>query len=321
MEDTFGSILFYGFAFVVVILIICAVFGCFISVEQQTARIVSRFGKFVKVCSAGLSFKFPFIDAVSDAISLRTEQLEVVELTYTDKGTSVTIAANVQYYVDENDSSVQLAYYKLANPKGQISSHVSSAIRAKVPTMSLEAVQNNQAQIASHVKTELTEIMRQYGYVISDVLITKADPDASVVKANNDKYASEQAKETAKNIAEANKTRVVESAKADAEAMKLHGQGIAEERAAIVLGLQESVTNFETAVPGATAADAMRMVLFQQYVDTMAKLGASAGSKIVFMPSGGNAPSDLMAQLANGVMVGMEAAKPGEDAKPAEAKS
>ncbi|MBP6743928.1 hypothetical protein KA344_01795 [bacterium] len=308
-EITFSTILFYvGLVFGGIMFII-AIFSCWFTVDQQTRRVVSRFGQFIRIASPGLNFKIPFIDSVSDEVSLRVRPLDLTELSYTDKGTSVTITANVQYYIDENNESVMLAFYKLANPDSQITSHVSSAIRSKVPHMTLEAVQNNQAEIASHVKTILTETMREYGYVIKDVLITKADPNETVVAANNEKYASEQAKVTAENIAAANYTKVVEAARAESEAMELHGQGIAKERAAIIEGLQTSIKEFESHVPGTTAADAMGLVQFQQYVDAMTKMGTSANAKLVFMPSGGDAVSNLMSQLTNSIIVGQEATK------------
>lgn len=309
MELSIMSLALYFFLAIFGIVAVIGIFGAFFTVDQQTRRVVTRFGKFVRVASPGLGWKVPFIDRVSQPISLRVQQLDLTELTYTDKGTSVTIQANVQYVVDENDGSVQQAFYKLSTPEGQIKSHVSSSIRAKVPQMTLEAVQKNQAEIAGHVKAELTETMRQYGYIIADVLVTKADPDQSVVQANNEKYASEQAKVTAENTAAANFTRVVQSAKADAEAMEAHGKGIAKERAAIIAGLQESVKAFESAVPGTTAADAMRLVAYQQYVDAMVKLGNTGNSKIIFMPTGGGAVADLMSQITSSILTGVEASK------------
>ncbi|OYV26522.1 MAG: hypothetical protein B7W98_03075 [Parcubacteria group bacterium 20-58-5] len=288
--DIIGTVVSYAAGLVVVALVLTTFFKGWFTVEQQTRRVVTRFGKFVRVASPGLSLKVPFVDRVSAPISLKVQQLELSELTYTDKGTSVTISANVQYVVDENDESVKQAFYKLANPEGQIKSHVSSAIRAKVPTMNLEDVQSKQALIASHVKEELTNTMRAYGYIIADVLVTKADPDQSVVAANNAKYASEQAKTTATNLAEAAYTKVVKAAQGEAEAMIEHGRGIAGERAKIMEGLQSAITEFEKNVDGASATDAMKMVGFQGYLDAMVKIAtnASDGTKVIFGDLGHN---------------------------------
>jgi regulator of protease activity HflC (stomatin/prohibitin superfamily) len=307
MDSIIGSVFFYGFiAFVG----LTCFFKSWFTVDQQTRRVVTRFGKFVRVASPGLSFKVPFMDAVSAPISLKVQQLELSELTYTDKGTSVTISANVQYVVDDNDDSVKQAFYKLANPEGQIKSHVSSAIRAKVPSMTLESVQANQAAIASHVKSELTATMREYGYVIADVLVTKADPDASVVKANNDKYASEQAKVTAENLAAAQFTKVVKAAEAEANAMIERGRGIAGEREKIMEGLEGAITSFSK-VPGASPEAAMRMVAFQGYLDTLTKIAtnASDGTKVIFVQSGPGGATEIGEQIRNALITGTEAAK------------
>jgi regulator of protease activity HflC (stomatin/prohibitin superfamily) len=173
--------------------------------------------------------------------------------------------------------------------------------------MTLESVQKNQLEIANHVKSDLMETMSRYGYIIEDVLITRADPDASVVKANNDKYASEQATVTAKNTAAANYTQVVEAAKATAEAMRINGEGIANEGIAIFNGLQTQVKQFEATIPGSTPKDAMLLVAFQQYVDMMNKVGHAGNSKVIFMNSGGGAVSELVEQIQKAIISGTDA--------------
>lgn len=309
MDVSIGSIITYVFLGVLGIVAVSFVLSCFVTTEQQTKRVIERFGKFVGVRSAGMSPKLGWFDRASAPISLRTQQLDVTELSYTDKGTSVTIGAQVQYKVGENDTDVQNAHYKLSNPEAQIKSHVSSAIRGKLPTMSLEAVQNNQREIASSIKTELTGTMQQYGYVIEDVLITKADPDPTVVQANNAKYASEQAKVTAQNTAEANYTKVTRQAEADRDAMKAHGEGIALERQAITDGQEKSIETLRGAVPGATAQDVLALVAYQQYVDAQVKIAADAGAKVIFLNGSPNASHAIMENLRQTLISSTEAGK------------
>lgn len=302
LQTSFGLILF-------AVATVALVRASFFTVDHQTRRVVTCFGRFARVASPGPNFKWPFIEEVSKPVSLRIKQLALAELTYTDQGTSVTIEANVQYAVGDDDKSVNLAYYTLTDPEPQIRSHVASSIRGKVPSMTLQSVQANQAQIASHVKDELTLTMQQYGYKIMDVLVTKVDPDRSVIAANNEKYASEQAKVTAENLAAAKFTQVVQSAKAEAEAMKAHGEGIAAERAAIVAGLQQSVHEFEKAVPGTTPADAMALLAYQQYLEVLGKLGQSGQSKVIFVPSSASSAASLMSEIKTTLISASEAAK------------
>lgn len=305
-----GQILVWVGYGVVGLLAFSFVISCFVTTEQNTKRVIQRFGKFVGVRSAGMSFKLGWFDRASRPISLRTQQLDVPESTYTNTGTSVSIVAQVQYKVDENDESVKNAFFKLASPEAQIKSHVSSAIRSKVPTMPLEAVQTNQREIAGHVKAELTETMRQYGYVIEDVLITKADPDPVVVQANNAKYASEQAKVTAQNNADARYTEVKRNAEAERDAMKLRGEGVALERKAIVDGLQDAIKTLEGAVQGATPQDVMNLVAYQQYIEGLVKIAAKSGAKVIFVDKSATASGDLLAGLRQALITSAEASAP-----------
>ena len=68
---------------------------------------------------------------------------------------------------------------------------------------------------------------------------------------------------------EAERIIKVKAAEAEAQSKALQGQGIADQRKAIVEGLRESVDEFQRSVPGATAQDVMNLVLMTQYFDTL----------------------------------------------------
>lgn len=292
-------------AFTSVVLIACSIF----IVDQQTKRVVTRFGKFVKIGSPGLNFKVPLLDSVSAPLSLRIRQLMISETTYTDKGTSVSVTANIQYVVGDSDQHVELAFYKLEKPEGQIKSHVSSSIRNKVPQMSLENVQKNQGEIAEHVKQELTSTMAAYGYVITDVLITSVEPDPTVVQANNEKYASEQARVTAENLAQSAYIQTVRDAEAEEVAAITRGEGAAGERSAVISGLQESVKSFEEGVPGATARDAMVLLAFSRLMDAQVKIAQAPNTKVIFVPAGSGDGNKLLSDVRSAMISGAEATR------------
>ncbi len=62
---------------VVAVLVLIVLFSSFFTVEQQTAAVVERFGKFQRVARSGLNFKVPIIDRVAGRINLRVQQLDV----------------------------------------------------------------------------------------------------------------------------------------------------------------------------------------------------------------------------------------------------
>jgi SPFH domain / Band 7 family len=88
--------------------------------------------------------------------------------------------------------------------------------------------------IASSVLSQLQHVMKDYGYEINNTLVTDLQPDARVKASMNEINAARRLKEAASHKAEADKTRQVKGAEAEAEARYLSGLGVARQRKAIV---------------------------------------------------------------------------------------
>merc|ERR1711933_306183 len=114
------------------------------------------------------------------------------------------------------------------------------------------------------------------GYEINKTLVTDLSPDNKVKASMNEINASKRLKEAASHKAEADKTKQVKAAEAEAESRYLSGLGVARQRKAIVQGLQESVEEFSTEVKGATPKDVMDILLLSQYFDTLSTVGANS---------------------------------------------
>jgi regulator of protease activity HflC (stomatin/prohibitin superfamily) len=300
-----------GFLFPIVFGVVLAtvvVKSCFFTTQQNTKRIVTRFGKVTKVCSPGLGFKLSFLDSVSKPISLRTSPLDFQEDSYTKQNTSVRIGGLVQFRVGPNDQDAQNAFFKLLDPAAQIKAHVSSAIRAQVPTMELDEIQKGQKVIADAITAELAETMQQYGYIIEAVLITKADPGAAIVQANDQKAASEQQKQTAKNLAEANYSQVTRAAEAEKDAAKSRGEGIAAELMAITEGRKQALEKLRTAAPNASDTELLAVAALQQYIDGLVKMASTAsdGTKVIFVDGGATASHNLVQSLTQSFEAGKD---------------
>jgi len=83
-------------------------------------------------------------------------------------------------------------------------------------------------------------------------LVTDIVPDEKVKSAMNDINAA-QREQVAPRPRRSGKILVVKKAEAEAESKALQGQGIANQRKAIIEGLQLSVEQFQKAVEGATS--------------------------------------------------------------------
>jgi regulator of protease activity HflC (stomatin/prohibitin superfamily) len=278
------------------------------TVGQQTNAVVERFGKFVRIAGPGLNLKIPVVERVAGRPNLRVQQLDVNVETKTADDVFVRVLVSVQYYVVP--AAVYEAFYRLDDAGAQIRSFVFDVVRARVPRIGIDDVFEKKDEIADAVKSELAEVMGDFGYGIVKALVTDIDPDAKVKEAMNEINAAQRLRVAATERGEAEKILRVKAAEADAEAKALAGKGIAEQRKAIVEGLRESVDEFQRSIPGASAQDVMNLVLMTQYFDTLKDVGASSQTNTILMPHSPGALSDLSAQLRD-AMITAQQVRPG----------
>lgn len=281
------------------------ILSTFFTVEQQTVAIIERFGKFNRMARPGLNMKLPFIDKVAGKVSLRLQQLDVKAETKTHDNVFVHITVSIQYFVIPDN--VYEAFYKLDDPSRQINSYVFDVIRSRVPRIPIDRLFEEKEEIAMAIKTELNETMIKFGFEIMNSLVTDIDPDAKVKMAMNEIMSAQRMKVAAVEKAEAEKIMKVKAAEGDAESKALQGKGIADQRRAIVEGLQESVEHFQSSIPGTSAQDVMNLVLMTQYFDTLKEVGQNSNTILIPHTPGGM--SDISAQIRNALIVGNEVSK------------
>ncbi len=271
------------------------VFGSFFTVNTAEVAVIVRFGKFLRIAEAGLNWKSPLFDSVAGRVSLRVNQITLTMETKTRDNVFVTIPISVQNRV--RPERVYDAFYKLSDPAAQIKSYVEQVILGHVPGMTLDEVFASQSSIAAAVKQELDADMAGFGYEIVNVLVTDIVPDAKVKSAMNDINAAQREQVAANARGEAEKILVVKKAEAEAESKALQGQGIANQRKAIIEGLQVSIEQFQKVVEGASAKEVMQLVMVTQYFDTLKSIGESDRTNTLFLSHSPGAVKDVSEQI------------------------
>lgn len=278
---------------ILIIMVVAAViilFASFFTVNQQTAAIIERFGKFNGIRQSGLQLKIPFVDKISGKLSLKIQQLDVIVETKTLDDVFVKIKVSVQYKVIRE--KVYDAYYKLDYPHDQITSYVFDVVRAEVPKMKLDDVFVKKDDVAIAVKSELNDAMSNYGYDIIKTLVTDIDPDGQVKEAMNRINASEREKIAAQFEGDAQRILIVERAKAEAESKRLQGQGIADQRREIARGLEESVEVLNKV--GINSQEASALIVVTQHYDTLQSIGQETNSNLILLPNSPQAGSQML---------------------------
>lgn len=289
---------------VISVIILILLIKSVLIVKEQTAFAIERFGKFIRVAGPGLGFIIPFVDKKASEVNLRVQQLDVTIETKTLDDVFVNLQVSVQYSV--NKSMIKEAYYSLDHPKNQIASYIFDDVRAEVPKLELDDVFAKKDDIAVAVQQNIASSMDRYGYMIIKALITDIDPDHKVKESMNRINAAKREKEAALEEAEAKKIRIIKEAEAEAEAKRLSGEGIAQQRLEIVRGFKESVQDFKKTMDHVTHEEIMQFVLMTQYFDTIKDIGANSKNSSILMPHSPGGMRDFQDQIIRGTYVGSQ---------------
>jgi regulator of protease activity HflC (stomatin/prohibitin superfamily) len=288
------------------LIVLGVIFGSFFTVQTAETAVVTRFNQFLRTAGPGLGWKIPFIEKVEGKVSLRVNQIVLTMETKTRDNVFVTIPISVQTRV--RPEKVFEAYYSLADPVAQIQSYVEQVVLGHVPGMTLDEVFASQSSIAAAVKKELDVDMDAFGYEIVNVLVTDIVPDGKVKAAMNDINAAQREQVAANARGEAEKILVVKKAEAEAESKALQGQGIANQRKAIIEGLSTSIEGFQKTLGGGTAREAMQLVLVTQYFDTLKSIGENDKTNTLFVSHNPGAVQTISEEILQS-MVGANQAK------------
>jgi len=207
---------------VIALFVIGTILKGFFQVRTAEAVVIQRMGKFNRVANAGINFKLPWLDQIAARIDLRVQQLALDVETKTKDNVFVKMPVSVQYHVIPE--KVYEAFYKLANPKQQISSYVFNVILGHVPKMNLDDAFLQQSDIAIAIKEGLDDVMRTYGYAIDQALVTDIEPDEKVKAAMNDINAAQREQVAASARGEAEKILKVKQAEAEAQSKALQAR-------------------------------------------------------------------------------------------------
>lgn len=265
-------------------------------VQEKNAKIVQRLGSFSRILHPGINFCVPFLETVAGSVNLKVQQLDVNIETKTKD--NVFVKMQVSVHVQIIQDKVREAFYELDDPYAQISSYIFDVVRAEVPKLELDDVFARKEDIANAVKIELAEHMDKYGYRIIKTLITDIDPDALVKEAMNRINSAKRNKEALLEDAEGRKFAKIKDAEAEKESKRLQGEGVAEQRLAIIKGFADSVEDFSNTLDNVSPIEIMQFVLLTQHYDTIKDIGEKNSAIIV--PYSPGSLQNLQQQLMEG---------------------
>ena len=263
-----------SFLLPIIILLLLLPNACYV-VEQQHAVIIERLGKFNRIVNAGFHMKVPVIDRKAATVSLRT-------MSY-DMGAGPA------------DSGIYKSYYMLQEPVDQMRDFITDALRSSIPVYTLDEVFAKKDDIAKDVNATVSEQMAAYGFTLVSTLITKIALPTEVENSMNDINAAQRKRAAAQELAEADRIKRVTEATAEAEAMEKAGEGIANQRKAIALGIKDSLEIIQET--GVGNDEANQLFMFTQWSEMMTEFARTGKTSTVVLPSDFSQSASMFEQM------------------------
>ena len=297
-----GSIIggWIGLIVLLAIIVILA-YNAFFVVKQQHAVIIERLGKFNKIVGAGFNVKIPFIDRKAATVSLRTMKNGFDIDVKTQDNVTIGLEVSAQYHVSyemgsgPTDSGVYKSYYMLQQPVAQMRDFITDALRSSIPVYTLDEVFAKKDDIARDVNDTVSEQMAAYGFTLVSTLITRIALPAEVEDSMNQINAAQRTKAAAQDLAEADRIRRVTEARAEAEAMEKSGEGIANQRKAIAIGIKDSLETIQET--GVGNDEANQLFMFTQWTEMMTEFAKAGKGSTVVLPSDFTQTSSMFEQM------------------------
>lgn len=209
----------------------------FYKIDEGEQALVTRFGKFNRIGTAGLNYHLP--SPIEEIYVEKVDQSRRLEIGYRSTGkariggaVSSTDIKNESIMLtgDENIislnvdvtwhiSDISKYYFNITDPQDTVKSAASSAIREVVGNTPITSILSNKKQmIASKIEKLMQSILDQYesGVIIEQVKLLRAEPPEEVIASYRDVQTAKADKQKIINESEAYKNDILPRARGEA---------------------------------------------------------------------------------------------------------
>ncbi len=310
-----GTLIIVGLLAIFLLIIIS---GSVVTVKQSQVAIITRFGKYRNTFQSGINFKTPFLDTVYSRISLQNRTTETKFQAITSDQANVYFNAMLLYSVLDNTAeSIQSVAFKFRSYEEfatALSKTIEGAVRAFVAGKKQADVLILRKEIVDHVKEQLDQTLKSWGYHIIDLQMNDITFDPAIMQSMAQVVASSNLRAAATNEGEAlmiKRTKAAEAdgnaikiaADAEREAAKLRGQGVAQFREEAAKGLSKAKETL------GNNNDATNIILFSMWTDTMKSVVENGKGNIIFMDGSSDGMANTMKHIM-GFMAKQESERP-----------
>jgi regulator of protease activity HflC (stomatin/prohibitin superfamily) len=257
-------------------------------VNEKEEVLIQRFGKYVRTLNTpGIHVIMPW-ENEEKRVGTGLRQIEDTLNTKTKDDIFVDIPIKMHLQVID---SRKYHYDSETSPDEQVIARVNATVKQLISDMEFTELYQTREQISGQAREKVgSEIEHLYGMRLIDVIVDQPHADAKAIASFSSVKESERNKQATINNAEADKLRTIADAEARKEALRLHGEGIAEQRNAIFQNYAEQFNNL--ANKGMSPEMAHEIILLAMALDTT-RDAAEKGNVILTTTNAG----DLLTQV------------------------
>lgn len=281
--------------------------SCFVTVQQGTVAVITMFGKYRRILTAGLNFKIPILEKVHKRISVQNRSVELEFQAITMDQANVYFKAMLLYAVfNEEEETIKKVAFKFIDERAlmqALTRTVEGSIRGFVATKRQSEILALRKEIVTDVKEQLDVTLEEWGYHLIDLQMNDITFDDAIIKSMAQVVASNNLKAAAENEGQAlliTKTKAAEAegnaikiaAEAERQAAQLRGQGVALFREEVARGMSLAAKEM------ANANLDTNMILFSMWTEALKHFSENGKGNVIFLDGSPDSMNKTYQQLS-----------------------
>jgi regulator of protease activity HflC (stomatin/prohibitin superfamily) len=245
------------------------------TVKEKEAVIMESFGKYVKtITSPGITVVPPWHNI---AKRVPTDLQQVEETLNTKTKDDIFVSIPIKMHLQVTDAKKY--HYDSSAPVEQVKARVAATLKQLVSDMEFIHLYQTREKISEEARQKVgKEVEDLYGMKLIDVIVDEPHASTTAQASFSRVKESERNLVAAQNDSAAIKARIIAEAEAKKEALRLHGEGISAQRAAIFENYAEQFNNLSK--KGMTPEMAHEIITLAMSLDTT-RDAAEKGNMIV----------------------------------------
>ena len=283
---------------ILLILVLVFVIPCIKIVPQAKSYVVERLGSYFETWSNGLHFKLPFVDRVSNMVSLKEIVKDFAPQPVITKD-NVTMQIDTVVYFQITDA--KLYTYGVENPINAIENLTATTLRNLIGELELDQTLTSRDIINSKMRAILDEATDPWGIKVNRVEVKNIIPPRDIQEAMEKQMRAERERREKILQAEGEKKSSILIAEGEKESAILRAEAKKESQIKIAEGEAEALLKLKKAeadgIKLLKEAGADKAVLTMKSFDTLAKVSEGSATKIII-------PSELQSVATMSTTIG-----------------